>query len=59
MEYKPFYIYMMYASPMLLITGLILTAVNKKNKKIGLLLVISSVIFLILGFGACLNNFTL
>ena len=50
---------MMYASPMLLITGLILTAVNKKNKKIGLLLVISSVIFLILGFGACLNNFTL
>ncbi len=50
---------MLCASPVLLITGLIINAVNKKNRKIGLLLVISSVIFLILGFGACLKNLKL
>lgn len=49
----------MISSPILLITGLIITATSKKNRKIGLTLVIASVIICILGFSACLNNFKL
>ncbi len=59
MEITPYYLYLMYFSPVLLLSGLIITAINKKNRKIGLVLVIASIIFLILGFGACLNNFHL
>lgn len=53
----PYYMYLMFASPILLISGLIITAVNKKNRKIGLTLVIGSIIFLIIGFSECVNNF--
>jgi hypothetical protein len=57
METTPFYMYLMFLSPILLISGLIITATNKKNRKIGLLLVIASVIVLVVGFSACVNNF--
>ncbi len=57
--YDTFYMYFIYTSPVMLISGLIITAVNNKNRKIGLMLVIGSVILFITGFGLCLNNFKL
>ena len=59
MEDTPFYVYLMTSSPILLISGLIITAVNKKKRKIGLFLVILSVVVLIIGFSACVNGFKL
>ncbi len=53
----PYYMYLIFASPVMLISGLIITAVNKKNRKIGLIMVISSVILLVVGFSECVNNF--
>jgi hypothetical protein len=44
-------------SPFFFILGLIITAIDKRFRKVGLALVIGSVIFFIIGFGICLNNF--
>jgi hypothetical protein len=55
----PYYMYLMFACPVLLVSGLIITAINKKNRKLGLALVIGSVIVFIIGFGTCLNSFKL
>ena len=48
--------FMIFASPFVFIAGLIVTAVNKDNRKIGLYMVLGSVICFIIGFGICLNN---
>ena len=50
---------MLFGSPFVFIAGLIVTAVNKENRKLGLWLVIGSVISFIIGFGICLNTFSM
>ncbi len=44
-------------SPFFFILGLIVTAIDKRFRKVGLALIIGSVICFIIGFGICLNNF--
>jgi hypothetical protein len=48
---------MIFGSPFVFIAGLIVTAVNKTNRKIGLYMVLGSVISFIIGFGICASNF--
>ncbi len=48
---------LIFGSPFVFIAGLIVTAVNKENRKLGLSLVIGSVISFIIGFGICASNF--
>ena len=50
---------MLFGSTFVFIAGLIVTAVNKENRKLGLWLVIGSVISFIIGFGICLNTFSM
>lgn len=50
---------LLFGSPFVFIAGLIITAVNKEKRKLGLYLVIGSVISFIIGFGICLNTFSL
>ncbi len=46
-------IFMIFASPFVFIAGLIITAINKEKRKLGLYLVIGSIISFIIGFGIC------
>ncbi len=46
-------IFMIFASPIVFIAGLIITAINKEKRKLGLYLVIGSIISFIIGFGIC------
>ncbi len=46
-------IVMIYASPFVLVFGLYITAFNKEKRKLGLSLVIGSIISFIIGFGIC------
>lgn len=48
---------LLFGSPFVFIVGLIVTAVNKDNRKIGLIMVIGSVVCFIIGFGICASNF--
>lgn len=48
---------MLLGSPFVFIAGLIVTAVNKNNRKIGLSMILGSVISFIIGFGICASNF--
>lgn len=51
---------MLFGSPILFISGLIVAVASKgDNRKTGLLMVICSVISFIIGFGICLNTFSL
>ncbi len=50
---------LLFGSPFIFIAGLIVTAVNKEKRKLGLYLVIGSVISFIIGFGICLNTFSM
>ena len=47
---------MIFGSPFVFIAGLIVTAVNKTDRKYGLYMVLGSVIIFIIGFGICLNT---
>ncbi len=46
---------MIYTSPLIFIAGLIFTAIKKENRKIGLYLIIGSIIVFIIGVTICLS----
>ena len=50
---------LLFGSPFVFIAGLIITAFNIEKRKLGLYLVIGSVISFIIGFGICLNTFSM
>ncbi len=50
---------LLFGSPFVFLAGLIITAVNKEKRKLGLYFVIGSVICFIIGFGICLNTFSM
>ncbi len=50
---------LLFGSPFIFIAGLIVTAVNKEKRKLGLYFVIGSIISFIIGFGICLNTFSM
>ena len=45
-----------FLSPIVFLVGLIMMIVSSKNKKIGLKLLIGSIIAFVIGFGTCLAN---
>lgn len=45
-------------SPIVFVIGIILTAVSKDTRKVGIKLIIGSVIAFIIGFGTCMANLT-
>ena len=49
---------MIKGSPFVFVTGLIVTVVNKDDKKYGLYMILGSVIIFIIGFGICLGTFS-
>lgn len=49
---------MIIGSPFVFVTGIIVTVVNKDDKKYGLYMILGSVIIFIIGFGICLGTFS-
>ena len=52
-------ILLLFGSPFVLLAGLIITIANKSKRKLGLYLIIGAVISFIIGFGICLNTFSI
>ncbi|NNT71461.1 hypothetical protein HKT18_04440 [Flavobacterium sp. IMCC34852] len=49
-------LFLLFASPIVFVIGIILVAVSKDTRKFGVKLIIGSVIALIIGFGTCIAS---